>query len=74
MIAAPLEHLAADIVQMKDAMREASSIVLNGFELASDAKIVRYPDRYSDPRGAVMWNRVMKMIDEKQSGVTDAAA
>jgi len=55
-------------------MREASSIVLNGFELASDAKIVQYPNRYSDPRGAVMWKRVMKMIDEKQSGVTDAAA
>ena len=61
-------------MQMKDAMREASSIVLNGFELASDAKIVQYPNRYSDPRGAVMWKRVMKMIDEKQSGVTDAAA
>jgi hypothetical protein len=27
---------------------------------------VRYPDRYSDPRGAVMWTRVMELIDQRQ--------
>jgi DNA polymerase I len=74
MITAPLERLDADVVRMQDAMREASRVVLNRFELGSDVKVVRFPDRYSDPRGAVMWSRVMTMIDEGQSRVTDAAA
>jgi hypothetical protein len=51
---------------MQQAMAEASRIVLGGFELGTDAKIVRYPDRYMDERGAVMWGRVMKLIHEKQ--------
>ena len=66
LICAPLERLDADVARMQDAMREASRIVLDGFELGTDAKIVRYPDRYMDERGAVMWERVMKLIHEQQ--------
>ena len=32
-------------------MRRASEIVLAGFPLRTDAKIVKYPDRYADKRG-----------------------
>ena len=65
LIMAPLERLEHDIAQMQDAMREASGIVLDGFELGTDAEVVRYPDRYSDPRGSVMWDRVMKLIQQQ---------
>jgi DNA polymerase-1 len=34
--------------------------------LRSDAKVIRYPDRYSDPRGEVMWSKVMELVGEKQ--------
>jgi DNA polymerase I len=74
LIAAPLECLDAEVVRMQKAMQEASRIVLDGFELGSDAKVIRYPDRYSDPRGTVMWNRVMKMIHERDFPTTDAEA
>ena len=74
LIAAPLERLDHDIARMKDAMRESSRVVLNGFELGVDAEIVRYPDRYADPRGAVMWNRVMDLIQQRQSGALFVAA
>ena len=74
LICAPLERLDADVVRMQDAMREASRIVLNGFELGTDAEVVRYPDRYADPRGTVMWNRVMNLIRQQQSGGEHAAA
>ena len=47
---------------MQAAVGEASRIVLNGCELGTDVEIVRYPDRYMDPRGAVMWDRVMKLL------------
>jgi DNA polymerase I len=66
LICAPLESLDADVVRMRQAMAEASRIVLGGFELGTDAQIVRYPDRYMDERGAVMWDRVMKLIDGQQ--------
>jgi hypothetical protein len=43
-------------------MREAGRIVLDGFDLESDAKVVRYPDRYSDEdRGREMWDRVVRL-------------
>ena len=48
---------------LQDAMREASRIVLNGFELGTDATVVRHPDRYMDERGTVMWKRVMALMD-----------
>jgi DNA polymerase I-like protein with 3'-5' exonuclease and polymerase domains len=66
LICAPLDRLDADVERMQETMREASRIVLDGFELGTDAKFIRYPDRYMDERGTVMWERVMKLIDEHQ--------
>ncbi|MFN0117805.1 MAG: DNA polymerase [Elusimicrobiota bacterium] len=43
-------------------MAKASEVVLSGFSLRSDAKIVRFPDRYQDPRGKVMWDEVMGLL------------
>ena len=51
-------------------MKEASRIVLDGFELGSDVKEFRYPERYMDKRGAVMWNTVMNLIGGPVAAVT----
>jgi DNA polymerase I len=64
LICAPLDRLDADVARMQGAMREASRIVLNGFELRTDADVVRYPHRYMDERGSVMWQRVMALLDQ----------
>ncbi|MEI7774913.1 MAG: DNA polymerase, partial [Verrucomicrobiota bacterium] len=74
LIVAPIERLDYDIARMQDAMRDTSRVVLGGFELGTDADAVSYPDRYADPRGAVMWDRVMKLIHQQQSGAENAAA
>jgi hypothetical protein len=37
-------------------------MLLDGFRLRSDAKIVRWPDRYMDDRGRVFWGRVMALL------------
>jgi len=47
-------------------MAEASRIVLGGFELRTEATLVRYPHRYTDPRGALMWERVLALVTESQ--------
>jgi hypothetical protein len=65
LIAAPLHRLDEDVAVMGEAMREASSTVLDGFELATDVKVVRHPDRYQDPRGKEMWSGVMRLIGEE---------
>jgi hypothetical protein len=62
LVEAPLDELDQAIVITKSLMQEASRIVLDGFELGSDVKAVRYPDRYMDKRGVVMWNKVMHLI------------
>jgi hypothetical protein len=44
------------------AMAEASRTVLAGLEVGTDVAVVPSPDRYSDPRGEVMWNRVTELL------------
>jgi hypothetical protein len=71
LICAPLDRLDADVARMQDAMREASRVVLGGFELGTDVSLVRYPDRYMDERGAVMWQRVMALLDRAEANTPD---
>ena len=72
LICAPLDRLDTDIETMCACMAEASRIVLNGFELRTEAKVVRYPDRYMDDRGVVMWDRVMRLIAQRQQAAAVA--
>jgi len=62
LICAPLDRLDADISTMRWAMAEASRLVLAGFELGTEVKVIRWPDRYADPRGCGMWDRVCKLV------------
>ena len=62
LIEAPLKELDNSIEITKQCMKEASRIVLDGFELNSDVDIVRYPERYMDKRGEKMWNSIWETI------------
>jgi hypothetical protein len=73
LICAPIGLLDADIAAMRAAMAEASRIVLGGFELGTDVAITRYPDRYMDGRGRIMWERVMGLLDQPRSSKAAAA-
>ena len=64
LISSPIDRLEADVAATRAAMAEASRAVLAGFELATEAKSVLYPDRYMDDRGAAMWRRVINLIDD----------
>jgi hypothetical protein len=68
LIGAPLDQLAGQVQTMREAMAEASRVVLDGFELRTDAELIRYPGRYRDPRGAVMWQTVMELLGELEQG------
>ena len=45
----------------QECMKEASRKVL-GLTIKTDAKIIRYPNRYMDERGEKMWNDIIDLI------------
>jgi hypothetical protein len=60
----PGDYIEEVVATTQSAMREASELVLPGFPLRTDAKVVRYPDRYLDERGRRMWETVVSLLDE----------
>src|ERR1019366_4234265 len=65
--------IEADTALMRELMRRASRIVLNSepngpYELRTKANIVRYPDRFSDPRGEAIWQRVLALLEPDPKG------
>jgi hypothetical protein len=68
LIEAGAGDIEAETARMRGAMREASELVLPGFPLKTDAKVVRHPDRFTDPRGECMWAIVASILDELEAG------
>jgi hypothetical protein len=62
MVEGPAEAIDEIVARTQEAMAEASAIVLDGLRLRSDAKIVRWPDRYMDERGREFWGRVIGLL------------
>ncbi len=69
LIEAPLDSLDEAISTAQQAMADASAAVLAGFRLSSEAKIIRYPDRYMDAAGQKMWATVWSIL--KRLGIGD---
>jgi len=63
LIMAPLDRLDHDVVKMQGIMTSAGRLVTGGFDIRTEAEIVRWPDRYMDERGRTMWNSVVKFLN-----------
>lgn len=63
LIEAPALDLERAVDATQAAMAEASTTVLAGFRLRSAGRLIRYPDRYQDERGARMWTLVWQALD-----------
>jgi hypothetical protein len=75
LIEAPIERIEADVAHLQELMRRASRVVLNPtadgtHELRTDAKVVRYPDRYSDKRGDKVWEQVLELLAAQRAETT----
>jgi hypothetical protein len=75
LIEAPIERIEADVALLQELMRRASRIVLNPtadgtLELRTDVKIIRYPDRYTDPRGDKIWAQVLELLAAQRAETT----
>jgi DNA polymerase-1 len=62
LIEAPLDCLEEHVEAMRAIMSRAG-VAVCGLPIGTDAKIIRYPDRYMEDRGVEMWNRVMRLAD-----------
>jgi hypothetical protein len=71
-IEADAEAIDAEAKAVQGVMEEASELTLPGFPLRTEAKIVKYPDRYADKRGREMWNTVMRVLECVESRQKDS--
>lgn len=62
LIEAPAESIDDAVTAARSLMARASGVVLDGLEVGTDADVIRWPHRYADPRGAVMWSRVTELL------------
>jgi hypothetical protein len=67
LIEAPVEDVEDAVEACRKQMQRASEQVLNGFPLRTEAKVVRFPDRYMDERGRAMWDVVFGLLDRKEA-------
>jgi hypothetical protein len=65
LIVSPLDRLAHDIDRFEKIMRQGSEVVTRGLTIRVETKSVRYPGRYMDEKGAVMWDRIMGLYEAK---------
>jgi len=61
LVEGPADQIEDVVAQTRAAMAEASRVVLRGFEISADAKIVRWPERYVDDAGADFWETVVRL-------------
>ena len=65
LIGSSIENIDRDVADMRQIMEEAARAVLGGFNIPTGKPdVVRYPDRFIDGRGEVMWKRVMYLLRE----------
>jgi DNA polymerase I len=74
LIGAPVHELEAAVAKTRAAMVKASQVILDGFKLRIEDKMVRWPDRYMDERGAETWARIMGLLDEIDAAEMGTAA
>jgi DNA polymerase I len=79
LIEAPIERIEADVALMQEIMRRASRIVLNkdasgNHELRTEAKIIRYPAHYTDPRGEGIFEHVLELLAAQEQTAKQRSA
>jgi hypothetical protein len=66
MVQAPADQAEHVSAELDRAMRDASALVLRGYELPTEAQLIRPGERYFDDRGEVMWKTVNKLLARRE--------
>ena len=73
LVEGPADEIVDVVEATTRAMREASELVLPGFPLRSEAKIIRHPERYSDGRGKAMWESIQGLLKDEEESASRVA-
>jgi hypothetical protein len=65
LVEGPADRIEEVVAYTQADMQRASEIVLGGFALRTEAKVVGHPDRYMDERGKKMWDTVQELLAGK---------
>jgi hypothetical protein len=52
---------------MREIMTKAGNVVTGGLDIRTEAKVVRWPDRYMADGGEAMWLRIMALLDQVEA-------
>lgn len=63
LVEGPIGEIGEIVAETRRVMTQASRTVLGGMEIKTDVEVIRWPDRFADPRGAVMWARITELLD-----------
>ena len=67
MILSPANRIDDDMLILSDCMRRASRVVLRGFELRLDPKVILYPHRYeADERSRQQWDDLISRAMQRE--------
>jgi hypothetical protein len=67
LVEGPADQIVDVATATRRAMADASRIVLDGFEIATDAKVIGPGERYADQRGAAMWDEVTHLLARRSA-------
>jgi len=62
MAEAPVDQIEEASAQLDQAMRDASRVILQGYELCTDWQIIRPGERFYDKRGKKMWDTITTLV------------
>ncbi len=51
-------------IEKAQRLMEQASLYVLGQAVRTEAETIRYPDRYSDPRGELTWNKIMEILQD----------
>lgn len=64
LLASPLETFTRDVARLREVMRQSGFALTGGIlEIDVDVSVYKNSQRYSDPRGVEMWNRVNGLLE-----------
>jgi len=63
LVEAPESEIDDVVVETRRQMAAASRAILNGFEIGTDAEVIRFPSRFEDFLGKRVWELVLSIAE-----------
>jgi DNA polymerase I-like protein with 3'-5' exonuclease and polymerase domains len=71
LLTSTIDRIDEDVAHMREIMSKAARAITGGLEVRTEAKIIRWPDRYTDKRGEQLWRKVMDLADGTGARIRD---